>query len=185
LNSKSTFSNSTSTSYATALYELAKENSELDKVENQIKNLNQLLNENPRFKEVILSPTVAKQEKKNIMFAIADKSNFSTILKNFLGFITLKNRLFFLHEIIKSFLNLVSDKKGEIRAKIVSSKQLSAEEQKKIQNDLSENFKHKIEIDYHYNPNLIAGLTIQVGSMMIDTSVKNKLKKLEKKMLEA
>ena len=184
MNSKSTFSNSTSTSYAMALYELAKENSELDKVENQIKSLNQLLNENLHFKEIILSPTVAKQEKKNVMFAIANKNNFSTILKNFLGFITVKNRLFFLSEIIKSFLNLVSNKKGEIRAKVVSSKQLSTEEQKNIQKDLSGNFKHQIEIDYHYDPNLIAGLTIQVGSMMIDTSVKNKLKKLEKKMLE-
>ena len=95
MNSKSTFSNSTSTSYAMALYELAKENSELDKVENQIKSLNQLLNENLHFKEIILSPTVAKQEKKNVMFAIANKNNFSKIIKNFLGFITVKNRLFF------------------------------------------------------------------------------------------
>ena len=39
-------------------------------------------------------------------------------------------------------------------------------------------------IDYKYDPNLIGGLVIQVGSVMIDTSIKNKLKKLEKSMLE-
>ena len=39
--------------------------------------------------------------------------------------------------------------------------------------------------DYEYNPDLIAGLTIQIGSTMIDTSIKSKLKKLEKIMVEA
>ena len=36
-----------------------------------------------------------------------------------------------------------------------------------------------------YNPDLIAGLIIQIGSIMIDTSIRTKLKKLEKNMIEA
>ena len=44
MSSKSTFSNSTSKSYATALYELSKEVNELDKVEDGMKSLNELLN---------------------------------------------------------------------------------------------------------------------------------------------
>ena len=79
---------------------------------------------------------------------------------------------------------MVSSNKGELKAKIVSSKKLSIEEQRKIQSELSENFKSKLNIDYEYDPNLIAGLTVQVGSIMIDTSIKTKLKKLEKVMLE-
>ena len=42
-----------------------------------------------------------------------------------------------------------------------------------------------LNLDYTYDPDLIAGLIIQIGSIMIDTSVKTKLKKLEKNMLEA
>ena len=56
---------------------------------------------------------------------------------------------------------------------------------KKIQTELSSDFKSPLSIDYKYDPNLIAGLIIQVGSVMVDTSVKTKLKKLEKNMLEA
>ena len=85
MGSKSTFSNSTSKSYALALYELSMENSELEKVEVGIKDLNAILKENSNFKEVILSPTITKEEKKNVIFAIADKNNFSSILKKFLG----------------------------------------------------------------------------------------------------
>ena len=185
MSSKSTFSNSTSKSYAVALYELSKENSDLDRVEEQMKSLNKLLNESLDFKEMILSPTVSKDDKVNIILAIADKNNFSETLKKFLGLIAKKNRLFFLSEIIESFLNLVSNNKGELKAKLISSKKLSTEEQKKIQSELSQDFKSQIKINYEYDPELIAGLIIQIGSVMVDTSIKTKLKKLEKNMVEA
>ena len=51
--------------------------------------------------------------------------------------------------------------------------------------ELSKDFKSALNIDYEYNPDLIGGLIIQVGSVMVDTSIKTKLKKLEKNMLEA
>ena len=185
MSSKSTFSNSTSKSYAIALYELSKENSELDKVEEEMKSLNKLLNESFDFKEIILSPIVSKEDKTNVVVAIADKNNFSETFKKFLGLIAKKNRLFFLGKIIESFLNLVSNNKGELKAKLISSKKLSTEEQKKIQSELSQDFKSQIKINYEYDPDLIAGLIIQIGSVMVDTSIKTKLKKLEKNMVEA
>ena len=185
LSSKSSFSNSTSRSYAIALYELSKENSELDSVENGMKSLDELINQSSDFKEMILSPTISKEDKRNVIFAIADKNNFSKILKKFLGYITIKNRLFFLKKIIKSFLNLVSKNKGELKAKLISPKKLSVEEQKKIQSELSKDFKSQLKINYEYDPDLIAGLIIQIGSVMIDTSIKTKLKKLERNMIEA
>ena len=185
MSSKSTFSNSTSESYAVALYELSKENSDLDKAEEQMKSLKKLLNESLDFKEIILSPTVSKDDKLNIILAIADKNNFSETLKKFLGLIAKKNRLFFLGKIIESFLNLVSNNKGELKAKLISSKKLSAEEQEKIQSELSLDLKSQIKINYEYDPELIAGLIIQIGSVMVDTSIKTKLKKLERNMVEA
>ncbi len=185
MDSKSSFSNSTSKSYALALYEISKENSELDKIENEMKSFGQLLRENSDFKEIILNPAISKEDKKNVIFAIVEKSNFSQNIRKFLGFVALKNRLFYLTNIIESFLNLVSKNKGEVKAKLISSKKLSKDEQKKIQNDLSKNFKSPLNLDYIYDPGLIAGLIIQIGSTMIDTSIKTKLKKLEKNMLEA
>ena len=185
MGSKSTFSNSTSKSYALALFELSRENSDLDKIETEMKSFKQLLRESSDFKEMILNPTVLKEDKKNVIIKIAEKNNFSNILKKFLGFVAIKNRLFYLGNIIESFLNLVSNSKGELKAKLISSKKLSQSEKQKIQNDLSEGFKSSLNLDYTYDPDLIAGLIIQVGSVMIDTSIKTKLKKLEKNMLEA
>ena len=88
-------------------------------------------------------------------------------------------------QIIDSFLNIISINKGELKAKLISSKQLSKKELENIQSELSKDFKSPIKVDYKYDPNLIAGLIIQVGSVMVDTSIKSKLKQLEKNMIEA
>ena len=185
MSSKSSFSNTTSRSYALALYELSKDNSELNKIEDQINALKKLLNKGTDFKNMILNPTIGKNEKKEVIIKIADLYNFNKTLKNFLGFMAIKNRLFFLDQIIESFLDLASHNKGEVKAKLLSSKELSRQELEKIQNELSKDFKSTIKIDYKHDPNLIAGLVIQVGSIMVDTSIKSKLRKLEKNMVEA
>ena len=184
MSSKSTFSNSTSKSYALALYELAKENSELNKVEDAMNSLRTLLDESSDFKEMILNPTITKEEKNKVIIEMVDQYSFCQTLKKFLGFLTSKNRLFFLNQIIDSFLNFLSSSKGELKAKLLSSKELSKTELEKICNELSKDFKSALNIDYKYDPDLIGGLIIQVGSVMVDTSIKTKLKKLEKNMAE-
>jgi F-type H+-transporting ATPase subunit delta len=185
LSSKSTFSNSTSKSYALALYELASENSVLDQVEKEMVSFKKLLNESLDFRKILINPMVTKEDKKNVIAQILQQNNYSEDSKKFLNFVANKNRLFFLDKIIESFLNLVSINKGELKAELISSKQLTAQEQEKIKNELSESFTSSLKIDYKYDPNLIGGLIIKVGSVMVDTSIKTKLKKLEQRMLEA
>ena len=185
MSSKSTFSNTTSKSYALALYEISKENSTLDKSESEMRSLKQLLNTNSNFKEMVLSPMISKENKQIVLFKIAEQNNFSLSTKKIIGFVANKNRLFFIEKIIESFLNLVSNSKGELSAKLVSSKELTVEEKRIIQDQLSSDFKSPLNIEYKYEPNLIGGLIIQIGSIMVDASIKTKLKKLETKMVEA
>ena len=157
MSSNSKFSNATSKSYALALYELSKEKSEIEKIEEDLKNLNELLNDNIDFRDMILNPTVDKEDKGKVLSEISKQYNFCETLRSFLGFVTMKNR----------------------------SKELSTKEQKEIEKELSENFKSKLNVQYKYDSSLIAGLIIQVGSVMVDTSIKTKLKRLEKNMVEA
>ena len=185
MSSKSTFTNSTSRSYALAVYELAQENSELNEVENGMNSLKEILNKSSDFKEMILNPIITKEEKNKVITEIINLSGFCETLKKFLGFLINKNRLFYLNKIIDSFLNFVSIKKGELKAKLISSKKLSATELEKIRKELSTDFQSPIKIDYKHDPDLIAGLVIQIGSMMVDTSIKSKLRQLEKNMIEA
>jgi len=185
LSSKSTFLKSTSKSYALALYELAKENSELSKVEDGMDSIKALLSNSSDFKAMILDPTITKEEKNKVIIKIVDQYSFCQTLKKFLGFLAIKNRLFFLNQIIGSFLDLASSSKGELKAKLLSSKKLSNVELEKIRSELSKDFQSPIKIDYKYDSDLIGGLVIQVGSVMVDTSIKSKLRQLQKSMIEA
>ncbi len=185
MSSKSTFSNSTSKSYALALYELAKENSEINKIEEEVNSLKTLIVSSPDFKKMILDPTITKEEKSKVIYELANKYSFCHTFKKFLNFLTIKNRLFFLNQIMENFLNYISSNKGELKTKLLSSKELSNQELENIQNELSKHVKSQIKIDYKHEPDLIAGVVIQVGSVMIDTSIRSKLKQLEKNMIEA
>ena len=95
-----------------------------------------------------------------------------------------KRRICFIKKIFESFLRLCSKKRGEVKASLVSSKELSQIELEKISQDLSKSMDSSIKFDYKVDEKLIGGLKLQLGSFMIDTSIKNKLKKYEQTMLE-
>ena len=164
---------------------MSKENSELDKIENQSKDLLNLLKNNLDFQHVAKDLTIKKNEQISAIRIISEKFSFSKIFSKFLCFLASKRRFFFLEKILKSFLDICSKKRGEIKAKLRSSKELNLSEIENIQKELSEDFTSKVKLDYMHDPSLIGGLIIQVGSIMIDTSIKNKLKQLEIKMIEA
>ncbi len=76
-------------------------------------------------------------------------------------------------------------KRGEIKASLISSKELTKSELENISKDLSSSMGSTIKFDYKIDKELIGGLKLQLGSFMIDTSIKNKLKKFEQRMLES
>jgi F-type H+-transporting ATPase subunit delta len=110
--------------------------------------------------------------------------NLSEIVKNFLFILVQKRRIFFLSIIFKNFLLLVSKKRGELKASLISSKNLTSEELKNLKSEISKSLGTIINLDYKVDENLIGGLKMQIGSLMVDTSLKNKLKKYEQIMLE-
>ena len=185
MSKNSNFSDTATSRYSLALYELAEENSSVKEIEEQSSALNKLISENKDFELLIRNPINKKEDQINIINKISENYNLNNLLRKFLCFLAEKRRLFFLQNILKNFINICSKKRGEIFANLVSSKELSETEVNKINNDLSKDFSSKIKLEYKYDPNLIGGLVIQVGSVMIDTSIKTKLKQLENKMIEA
>ena len=110
--------------------------------------------------------------------------NFSINLKNFFLLLIEKRRIFFVKKILESFLRLCSQKRGEIKASLVSSKKLSQDELERISKELSNTVGSSFKFDYKVDEELIGGLKLQLGSVMIDTSIKNKLKKYQQLLLE-
>jgi len=184
MSTNKSFSTETSERYSRALFEVAQEASELEKIENDIKNFASLLNNSLEIKNFIHNPTQSKENQNNALKLLAEKLNMSKNLKNFMFLLIEKRRIFFVEKIIDSFLKLCTQKRGEVKASLISSKELSETEIESIGKDLSSSMGTTIKFDYKVDKELIGGLKLQLGSFMIDTSIKNKLKKYEQKMLE-
>ena len=116
---------------------------------------------------------------------ISEQYKLNNLLTKFLSFLTVKRRLFFVEKILNNFIEICSKKRGEIKAELTAAKELNDNEVNNIKEELTKNFSSKIKLQYKFDPSLIGGLIIQVGSTMIDTSIKNKLQQLENKMIEA
>ena len=178
------FSSETSERYSRALFEVANEAKELDSIENKIKNFQELFNTSNEVKNFIQNPTQSVNTQINFVNLLSEKLGFSKNLKNFFLLLIEKRRIFFVRKITESFLKLCSKKRGEVKASLISSKELSSSELDEISKDLSKSMGSKIIFDYKVDSDLIGGLKLQVGSFMIDTSIKNKLNKYKQEMLE-
>jgi F-type H+-transporting ATPase subunit delta len=185
LSSKKSFSSETANRYSLALYELAVENSELSVVENDINQLLAIYDSNEELKNFIKNPTQSQLNQLVVINKISAEMNLSKIVKNFLSILVTKRRIFFFNTIFKHFLLILSKKRGELKASLISSKSLTNNELNNLNTEISKVLGAVINFDYEVDENLIGGLKMQIGSLMVDTSIKNKLKKYEQIMLEA
>ena len=122
---------------------------------------------------------------KQVIEKITDNFSLEGLFKNFLSFLISKRRFFYVQQILKNFNEICSEKRGELKAEIKTAKNLTQDEINKITQELSNNFKAEIKLNYTHDQSLIGGLIVQIGSTMIDTSIKKKLQKLENGMIEA
>ena len=184
MSTNKSFSTETSERYSRALFEVSRDSDDLDKVENDIKNFKLIYDKNSEVKNFIKDPSQIINEQNKLVNLISDKLNFSKNVQKFLLLLIEKRRIFFVNKIIESFLRLCSQKRGEIKASLISSKELSQTELNEISTDLSKSMGSILKFDYKVDKELIGGLKLQLGSIMIDTSIRNKLKKYEQAMLE-
>ncbi len=179
------FSITSAERYSLALYELASENNVLSQVEDQSLSILNLISSSKDFSNLIKDPTNKQDDLLKVISDISDKNKFESLLKNFLSFLINKRRFFYLEQILNSFIETCSKKRGELKAELKSAKELSSDEISKITDELTKNFSSKIKLNYKHDESLIGGLVVQVGSTMVDTSIKNKLQQIETRMIEA
>ena len=178
------FSITSAERYSLALFELSEENNLLIEIEDQASSFLNLINNNNVFCNFVKDPTINQEDLLKIINTIVENNKSNILFKNFLNFLIQKRRFFFIERILKSFIETCSKKRGELKAELRSAKNLSSDEITKITELLTKNFNSKIRLNYRYDESLIGGLVIQVGSTMIDNSIKNKLQQIENTMIE-
>ena len=171
--------------YSLALYELAKEANILSEIEVHSASIINLITLSEDFKSLVKDPTNNKEDQLNALNKISDQYRLNELLTKFISFLISKRRFFYVEKILKSFVNTCSIKRGELKAELISAKDLTEIEVNNIKEELTKNFSSKIKLNYKHDASLIGGLIVQVGSTMVDTSIKNKLQQIENRMIEA
>ena len=164
--------------YAEALVDLAAANDSLKETTNDMNIVSQFLANSSDLKKFLGNPLITREAKKNVIKDIfGDLINANTL--TFLMLLVDRNRIAFLGAIAQRFLEL-SYKQDSIEiAKIISSVQLSLQQQK----NLAEKLKvitgaKQIKLALKVDSSLIGGFTVEVGSKLIDTSIRGQLKQI-------
>lgn len=164
--------------YATALYELADAQNNLDQVASDLSDFQGLIQENGDLQRLLRSPVLSREEQAAAMEAILEKAGANELTNNFIGVVVQNRRLFGLSNIIKSFLGLIAEKRGEATAEVVSAKELTDKQVKDLSASLKKAVGSDVAVETSVDPDLLGGLVVKVGSRMVDNSLKTKLQQL-------
>ena len=170
--------------YATAIFEISRDNKDLGSLESGIDDLSSALADSDDLRDLIQSPVYSRDEQGKAVAALATKMNLPTVLKNSLGLMAEKRRLFVLPQLIAQLRDLIAAENGEVTADVTSAKALTKAQETKLSKVLSAQVGKDVKLNAAVDESLIGGLIVKVGSKMIDTSVKSKLASLQNAMKE-
>ena len=164
--------------YASALYDLAAEKKLVDPVVEDLSNLKNILKDNKELSLVVKSPLITSIDKLNIFESLLKKINANELTSTFLKVIEKNKRFSSLASIISQFMNINSQKRGDVLADITSADELNDDQKNNITNQLKNILGDKLSLSFDVDKNIMGGLIVKVGSKMIDTSLANKINKL-------
>ncbi|MFV0245132.1 MAG: F0F1 ATP synthase subunit delta [Qingshengfaniella sp.] len=170
--------------YATAVFQLARENGQLEALEADVDALGQVLDENADLSGMIRSPIYSRAAQQAAITAVAQKMGLSDIVANTLALMASKRRLFVLPPLLTRLRAMIAEEKGEVTAEVRSAKALTATQSKKLEETLTAKVGKTVKINATVDESLIGGLVVKVGSRMIDTSIAAKLANLQNAMKE-
>jgi len=164
--------------YAEALLDLAKSTNTLKEITNDINIVSQFLENSVDLKKFLENPLVTREAKKNVIKDVLGEQITTSTLR-FLLLLVDRSRIALLGGIAQKFLELSYKEESIEIAKVTSSVQLSAQQQKNLAKRLkiitgAKQIKLALKVD----PQLIGGFTVEVGSKMIDNSIRGQLKQI-------
>jgi F-type H+-transporting ATPase subunit delta len=172
--------------YATALFELALDNKAIDSIKKDLDQFDTLIANSADLNRLVRSPVFDADEQLKALSAILAKAGIAGLAANFLRVITTNRRLFAVRDMIRGYRMLVARHKGEVIAHVTVAEKLNDSNIDALKNALKSVTGGKdIDLDVKINPAIIGGLIVQVGSRMVDSSLRTKLNSIKLAMKEA
>ena len=165
--------------YAVALFELAKDQQQLEQVERDLATFRAMLDGSADMRRLVLSPVISADDQAKALASILQMAGISGLTANFLKLIARNRRLFAASDMMKSFRALLARERGEVSADVASAHPLTEAQLAQLSDTLRASIGKNVRIDTRVDPNLLGGLVVKIGSRMIDSSLRTKLNNLK------
>ena len=170
--------------YASALYELARDQKAVPSVEAELAKFSTILDANPDLQRLVRSPVFTSDEQTKAISAVLAKAGIGGIAANFLKLLAKNRRLFAVADMIKAFRAIAAKERGEVVAEVASANPLTDAQIADLKSTLQgvvtkQALGRDVTIHSKVDPSLLGGLVVKVGSRMIDSSLKTKLSTLK------
>lgn len=171
--------------YATALFDLAREEKSIDAVKADLDKFEALLNESADLRRLVRSPVFTADMQQKALSALLDKAGVGGTTAKFLKVLTANRRLFAVSEVIRGFRALVAKFKGEATADVTVAEALSDKNLDSLKTALKSVTGKDVVLNVKVDPSIIGGLVVKLGSRMVDSSLRTKLNSIKHAMKEA
>jgi len=170
--------------YASALFDLAREQSAIGRVETELQTVSTLLDSSDDLRRLVRSPVFSAEDQERAIGAVADRAGVSGIGGNFLRLVARNRRLFALPGIIKAFRDMAARQRGEVTAEVTSAHPLTDDQVTALKAALKDKLGKDVTLETRVNPAILGGLVVRVGSRMIDTSLRTRLMTVKTQLKE-
>ncbi|HEY0627156.1 MAG TPA: F0F1 ATP synthase subunit delta [Allosphingosinicella sp.] len=168
--------------YATALFELARDEKQIEAVGTSLAALREALRDSDDLRELTTSPLIGRDAAVKAVSAAAGAMKLDPITTNFLGVVAQNRRLSQLPQIIRAFNMLAAHHRGETTAEVTSAHPLTDDQVAALRTNLKNRIGRDVSVDLSVDPTILGGLVVKVGSQMIDGSIRTKLNSLAQAM---
>jgi F-type H+-transporting ATPase subunit delta len=169
--------------YARALFEAAKENDVLDRVHDELDEFADALDQNRDLQVFLFSPYFSSEEKKEGVSRIVSDADERTI--NFLQLLAERHRMPALFRIRRSFDSMWAEENKLLPVTVTAAVELDEELVKSIGDRIAEQTGREVELSSKVDPDVLGGLQVRVGNMVLDATVRNRLEQLRKQVARA
>jgi F-type H+-transporting ATPase subunit delta len=171
--------------YATALFELARDEKSVDAVKADLDRFEAMLADSADLARLVRSPVFSAEMQSKALTAVLDQAEISGISANFLKVLTANRRLFAVGDIIRAFRALVAKFKGDATADVTVAGKLTKKNLDALKAALKSVTGKDVALNVKVDPSIIGGLVVKLGSRMVDSSLRTKLNSIKHAMKEA
>jgi F-type H+-transporting ATPase subunit delta len=164
--------------YAQALFELLSQSNILS-TRTALNDLGKAVKASESLRHVFASPVFGIAEKVAVLTELGSRLGCPPVGQSFLGQLVKKNRVGFLSEIADAFAKLVDESIGTQQVTVSSAAVLPQPEQERIKTRLRETLNREVDVTFRTDQHHLAGLQIHIGSTVVDSTVRGRLRAMQ------